>query len=322
MRRLLKKRLGEEYRKGDPEVSKMLLLEQLQQGPMATDQDAANCQHYEVPAAFYRLLLGPRLKYSSAYWPEGVTDLATAEEAMLTLTCQRAQVEDGQSLLDLGCGWGSLSLWMAANYPRCHVTALSNSVSQKAYIDRCAAKLGLSNLRVLTGDVATFDVTMHFDRILSVEMFEHLRNHRLLMEKIAHWLAVDGKLFVHHFCHKDLFYRFEDEQKDDWMARHFFTGGVMPSFDLLERCQSSLVQEAVWSVNGSHYSRTLESWLCQLDTHCDKAIAILDKTYGKGEQLIWLQRWRMFLMASAELFNYRNGEEWYVGHYRFTRSTG
>lgn len=320
MRRLLSQRLrNERARQPTPESYKHELMLVLQQGPMAIAQDDANAQHYEVPSAFYQIALGPRLKYSSCYWPQGVTELAAAEEAMLTLTCQRAQLENGQHILELGCGWGSLSLWMAEKYPQSRITAISNSASQKTFIDEQAGNRGLSNLTVITTDVSQFDTEQRFDRVVSVEMFEHLRNHRLLMQRIYDWLTPGGKLFVHLFCHRELFYLFETDGDNDWMARHFFTGGVMPSFDLLERSGTSLQSEEAWSLNGNHYALTLEAWLVNADREKEKLMPVLVSTYGEDEAARWLQRWRMFFMACAELFSYGQGDEWVVGHFLFSK---
>lgn len=319
IRHLLKKRLRAEQVDNDQavEARKLALMKICAQGPVAVEQHAANEQHYEVPAGFYQMVLGARLKYSSGYWGEGVRTLTEAEEAMLALSCERAELADGQRILELGCGWGSLSLWMAEKYPRASITAVSNSASQKAFIDQTAATRGLHNLRVITADAATFEPDDKYDRVVSVEMFEHMRNHRELMRRIHGWLVPGGKLFVHIFCHRNAFYPFEIEGEENWMGRMFFTGGVMPSFDLLERSQDWYSVEGSWRVNGVHYSRSLEAWLDNADARRDDILPVLARTYGEAEADIWLQRWRMFFMACSELFRYRNGEEWFVGHYLF-----
>ncbi len=319
IRRLLKKRLQAEQ-VDDPEKveqRKRALMKICAEGPVAVEQQAANEQHYEVPAGFYQKVLGARLKYSSGLWTPAVRTLTEAEEAMLALTCERAELANGQQILELGCGWGSLSLWMAEKYPGANITAVSNSSSQKAFIDATAAERGLHNLSVITADAARFEPDGRYDRVVSVEMFEHMRNHRELMRRIHGWLVPGGKLFVHIFCHRDAFYPFEVEGEENWMGRMFFTGGVMPSFDLLERSQDWYAVEGSWRVNGKHYSRSLEAWLDNADARRDEIIPLLAETYGRTDAEIWLQRWRMFFMACSELFRYRDGEEWFVGHYLF-----
>ncbi|MBF1803652.1 SAM-dependent methyltransferase [Alloalcanivorax profundimaris] len=316
IRHLLKRRLSQESgRREDQER----LFQELSRGPVAIAQDEANEQHYEVDSRFYDQVLGPHLKYSSGYWGDGVTDLAGAEEAMLALTGERAELANGQEILELGCGWGSLTLWMAAHYPGSRITAVSNSASQKAWITERAAERGLDNLRVITADVTVFQPEQRYDRVVSVEMFEHMRNHRELMRRIHDWLNPGGKLFVHIFVHRELTYLFETQGASNWMGRYFFTGGVMPAFDWLPRCAGELALEDRWAVNGRHYGRTLEAWLAKADDHRRPLIRLLEEGYGEGEGAVWLQRWRMFFMACAELFNYGGGDEWFVGHYRFRR---
>ena len=316
IRHLLKRRLSNE---SDRREEQEKLFQELSRGPVAVAQDEANEQHYEVDSRFYDQVLGPHLKYSSGYWGEGVTDLAGAEEAMLALTCERAELADGQEILELGCGWGSLSLWMAAHFPGSRITAVSNSSSQKAWITQRAAERGLDNLRVITADVTVFQPEQRYDRVVSVEMFEHMRNHRELMRRIHGWLNPGGKLFVHIFVHRSLTYLFETQGASNWMGRYFFTGGVMPAFDWLPRCAGDLTEEQRWAVNGRHYGQTLEAWLSRADDHRRPLIRLLEEGYGEGEGAVWLQRWRMFFMACAELFNYGGGDEWFVGHYRFRR---
>ncbi|EKF75550.1 hypothetical protein A11A3_01717 [Alcanivorax hongdengensis A-11-3] len=316
IRRLLGQRLQQEQQRDNPAD----LQSQLQSGPVAVEQDAANEQHYEVDARFYRQVLGPHLKYSSGYWPDTGSTLAEAEAAMLALTCERAELADGQDILEMGCGWGSLTLWMAEHYPGSRVTAISNSHSQREYIMARAAERGLDNLQVVTADAAVYEPDQQFDRVVSVEMFEHMRNHRELMRRIAGWLRPDGKLFVHVFCHRTLTYLFETEGEDNWMGRYFFTGGMMPAWDWLPECAAgSLREQQRWEVNGTHYGRTLEAWLEEADDKRDALIPLLNECYGQGQGKVWLQRWRMFFMACAELFNYRDGKEWFVAHYLFTR---
>jgi len=323
---------------GDVEVRaerKRDLIDQLAAGPITVAVDAANSQHYEVPAALFTELLGPRLKYSSGWWPPGVDDLATAEEAMLRLTAQRAAIVDGHRILDLGCGWGSLTLWLAEHHPSSEVVGVSNSASQRAFIEARAAQRGLTNVIVRTADVARLgagggddggdglhaDVVAaaSFDRVVSVELFEHVRNHRELTARIARWLVPGGALFVHVFAHRSEPYAFETGPRADWMARHFFTGGLMPSHDLLPLTVHDLVLEAQWAVSGLHYARTLRAWLDRLDGRRDAVLAALSAVEGPTDAAAWLHRWRVFTIACEELFAARGGDEWHVSHYRFRR---
>jgi cyclopropane-fatty-acyl-phospholipid synthase len=253
------------------------------------------------------------MKYSCAYWPEGVTSLDAAEEAMMRVTCERARLRDGQSILELGCGWGSLTLWMAERYPKSSIVAVSSSATQKAWIDSVAAARGLRNVEVRTADMRTFDAGRTFDRVVSVEMFEHMRNYEALMRRIAGWLAPDGLLFVHVFSHSRYAYVFEDTGPSDWMARHFFTGGQMPSHDLLPRFQDDLHMLEAWSFDGTHYRRTAEAWLDNMDRN---AAAIRPMFASR-----FFSYWRIFFMACAEVWGYRGGSEWIVSHYLFERHT-
>lgn len=321
IRRLLAARLREERRRLPANEEERLAAwrRATAEAPLAPLPEAANRQHYELPPEFFRLVLGPRLKYSSCYFPPGTEDLAAAEEAMLALAGERAGLADGQRVLDLGCGWGSMSLWIAERFPRSTVLAVSNSGPQGEFLRAEAARRGLGNVRHRVADINRLELDERFDRIVSVEMFEHLRNYAALFARLERWLAPGGKLFVHVFCHRELAYPFEDAGASDWMARHFFTGGIMPSADLLPAFRGGLRLEAQWLLAGGHYQKTCEAWLANLDRERERALAILTDAYGAADAPLWLERWRLFFLACAELFGYRGGDEWGVAHYRFGR---
>lgn len=321
IRRLLRARLNEET-KENPERQQahlMALIGELKKSPIAVHTDDANEQHYEVPTEFFQFVLGPHMKYSCGYWTPGTDTLAQSEETMLALTCDRAGLQDGQDILELGCGWGSLTLFMAKRFPHSAITAVSNSATQKTFIDREAKKRRLRNVTVVTADMNTFTTRKKFDRVVSVEMFEHMRNYERLLEKIAAFLKDDGKLFVHIFSHKDIAYKFEAKNDTDWMSRYFFTGGIMPSDDLLFYFNRHLVVEDHWHVPGTHYQRTSEAWLKNMDRHRTAIMPILEETYGPQETTRWWVYWRVFFMACAELWGFKNGEEWIVSHYLFSK---
>ena len=282
--------------------------------------DKANSQHYELPPEFFELVLGDYKKYSCCYWNPGDKSLVDAERSALQITCDRAQIEDGQRILELGCGWGALSLWMATNFPNTRITALSNSAAQRHYIESQARSAGLNNLEVKTCDINIYTSVCKYDRIVSIEMFEHLRNYRMMFDRIASWLTPGGKLFIHIFAHAETPYTFCDEGPSDWMSRHFFTGGMMPSHALPLSFEKDLVAEKHWRWNGHHYHRTAESWLVNLDHNRSNALTILKRVYGKQHSTVWFQRWRIFFMACAELFAMKDGEAWGVSHYRFIRN--
>lgn len=329
MRRMIGQRLRDEGA-ADPErasARRQALLDALRHSPIAIETQAANHQHYEVPAAFFHRHLGPCLKYSCAYYPTGRETLAEAEQEMLLLYADRAGLRDGQRILDLGCGWGSLSLWLAQRYPNSQVVGLSNSHGQRAFIQAEAAARGLANLTILTGNIVDFQfpaedsagrvIAAGFDRILSIEMFEHMRNYDRLLAKLSGWLHDDGQLFVHIFAHRHLAYFFEDREREDWMTRYFFSGGIMPSETLLANFQNDLRLERQWWVDGRHYEKTSNHWLAGMDAQRDEIMRLFRDCYGADQAAIWVQRWRMFYMAVAELFGYDQGREWGVGHYLF-----
>ena len=319
IRKLLRERLRELGRLSPSDAAATLA--GLERSPVALLPELANRQHYEVDPELFERVLGPHLKYSCGYWPLGVVTLEAAEAAMLALCAERAEVRDGMRVLDLGCGWGSLSLWLAERYPRARVLGVSNSKRQRDFILERARRRGLANLEVVTADANRFEPEGRFDRVVSVEMFEHMRNWGALLARIERWLEPGGKLFVHVFCHRAATYPFEDRGPGDWMARHFFSGGMMPSQDLLPRVAGGLALEERWRVSGEHYHRTSEAWLARLDRERDAVRPALERTYGPADAELWLQRWRLFFLACAELFGFRRGEEWFVAHYRLARRT-
>jgi cyclopropane-fatty-acyl-phospholipid synthase len=318
MRRVIEARLRSQRQITSED--RLRLRQEAWSGPIALSTDVANQQHYEVPSAFFELVLGARLKYSSAYWPDEATALDDAELAMLDLYSDRAGLADGQAILDLGCGWGSFSLWAAEQFPNSQVVGVSNSHSQAARITQVAANRGLSNIEVVTDSVNDYTTTHQFDRIVSVEMLEHVRNHRALFERAAQWLRSDGAMFIHVFAHRDHFYTFDVEGPGNWMARTFFTGGLMPSSGLLRAAATPYFDRTgEWWINGTHYSKTLETWLSRLDSEIEAVRDVLGPIYGSDVD-VWIRRWRMFFMACSEMFAMRDGEEWGVLHQLFLPS--
>ncbi len=322
IRNLCRKRL-QQCRTDDCEVNAELVEEYMRsvdESPLAVLTDKANEQHYEVPALFYHRVLGKNLKYSSCYFEELVSDLSTAEDRALELTSEHADLEDGQRILELGCGWGSLSLWMAKQFPQARIISVSNSNSQREYIMGQARERKLTNLKVVTADVNTFEPDQTFDRVVSVEMFEHVRNHRGLFRRIHAWLKEEGKLFTHVFCHRSTSYPFEVDGEDDWMSKHFFSGGTMPADELFLRIAGPLELESRWRWSGQHYAKTSECWLENLDRTKSEVLPIFEKEMGPDEAIRMFHRWRIFFLACAETFGFAKGQEWWVSHYLFRKS--
>jgi cyclopropane-fatty-acyl-phospholipid synthase len=320
IRQLLKKKLLDEAKDGLEfgQARMIKLIQQLKAGPIAINTKEANEQHYEMPTEFFQYVLGKHMKYSSGYWKDNQVSFDQSEEDMLRITAERAQIENGQTILELGCGWGSLTLFMAKQFPQCKVTAVSNSKTQKQYIDGQAKVRGLKNVEVITADMNTFTIDKKFDRVVSVEMFEHMRNYQKLFAHIHQWLKEDGKLFVHIFTHREFAYVYDQTDDRDWIAKYFFTGGMMPSDHFLFYFSDPFQVENHWRVPGTHYQKTSEEWLKNMDTHREKIVPLLKDTYGKDYKK-WLVYWRVFFMACAELWGYRNGTEWIVSHYLFRK---
>ncbi len=320
IRRLLANRLKAEHAgdAGKVRQSKDRLVQSLRSGPIAVHTQDANEQHYEVPTSFYQEVLGKHLKYSSGYWPEGVEQLDDSERVMLELSTERADLQDGQQILELGCGWGSWTLFMAERFRASKIVAISNSAGQRRHIMEQVERRGLKNVEVITADINDLQLDRQFDRVVSIEMFEHMRNYEKLFAKVASWLKDDGFCFVHVFCHKEIAYPFEVRGAGDWMAKYFFTGGMMPSYDLFEFFPEHLTVAQSWLESGTHYQKTSEAWLAKMDRNMATLQPILEQTYG-DRAVRFKVFWRVFFMACAELFGYRDGTEWGVAHYRFQK---
>ena len=323
IRALVRARL-DELETGDPGKASALnerFVALMDSAEIAPLPELANEQHYEVPEELFGAALGPQRKYSCCFFADSSTSLAAAETAALKTTCEHARIADGQQILELGCGWGSLSLWMAQRYSGSRITAVSNSASQRTYIEAQARSRGLSNLEVLTCDMNEFSTDRRFDRVVSVEMFEHMRNWRALLARVADWLRPEGLFFMHVFCHRSTPYAYEDKGPADWMSRHFFSGGMMPSDELPLRFQEHLKFEQRWRWDGRHYQRTANAWLANMDERRELIWPILERAYGQAEAQRWWSRWRMFFMACAEMWGYESGRQWWVSHYLFTSRT-
>ena len=322
IRRLSKVRLDKAKYSTKEEVAKWHQdwVSSLKKSPIALVPEKANEQHYEVPPLFFKYCLGPNLKYSSGYWPDHINTLEESELAMLELSCERAKIENGNTILELGCGWGSLTCFMAKKYPKSEITAVSNSKDQKKYILKRCTENQIENVKVITADMNDFEIQEKYDNVISIEMFEHMRNYQKLLSKISNFLNEKGSLFIHIFAHEFLAYPFENEGDGDWMAREFFSGGMMPSHNLLLYFQDDLKIDHIWRLPGTHYEKTSLAWLNEMDRNKRYIIEIFKETYGKKNAEIWFQRWRIFYLSCEQLFGYNNGTEWGVSHYRFVKN--
>ncbi|KAL3361067.1 hypothetical protein AABB24_014132 [Solanum stoloniferum] len=325
IRRLIRLLLAARLRSGYKPSSELQLSDLLQfvhslkEMPIAVMTEKPKSQHYELPTSFFKIVLGKHLKYSCCYFKHKLSTLEDAEKAMMELYCERSQLKDGHTVLDVGCGWGSLSLYIAQKYSSCKVTGICNSVTQKAHIDEQCRELQLQNLEIIVADISTFEMEESYDRILSIEMFEHMKNYGDLLKKMSRWMKADSLLFVHYFCHKAFAYHFEDVNDDDWITRYFFSGGTMPSANLLLYFQDDVSVVNHWLVNGKHYAQTSEEWLKRMDENKSSIKPIMESTYGKDSAVKWTVYWRTFFLSVAELFGYNNGEEWMVAHFLFKK---
>ncbi|MFP4372569.1 MAG: SAM-dependent methyltransferase [Halanaerobium sp.] len=333
IRRLIKKRIKKQNKLSVEERFEYLnnFIAQLKKQPIAVETEAANEQHYELPPQFFEKILGRNLKYSCCYWSDDLNykklkkqsdlqqRLDRAEDEMLELTVKRAQIKNGQNILELGCGWGSLSFYLAKKFPDSRIISISNSSLQIDYINKLAAQNKIDNLRAVKADINNFKTEAQFERVLSVEMFEHMRNYQKLLQKISGFLTAEGKLFVHIFSHQNYPFTYQDSKKTDWMARYFFSGGTMPSQDLLHYFSGNLKLQKQWAVSGSHYQKTLEAWLQIMDQKKEEIYPILESTYGQEQAEKWWNYWRLFFISSAEFFGYNDGDDWFISHYLFQK---
>ena len=294
-------------------------VDKLKVSPIALVPEKANEQHYELPPKFFEIVLGKHLKYSSGYWNKNVKDINISELDMLNLYLDRGQFSDNMKILELGCGWGSLTLHMAKRYPNSQITGVSNSNDQRKFIKTKCEEEGIKNVNIITCDMNDFTIDDKFDRVVSIEMFEHMRNYKKLLNKISSFLNDNGKLFVHIFTHKTLVYPYEDNGPGDWMAREFFSGGLMPSHNLLLNFQDDLKVEQQWHISGKHYEKTSYAWLKRMDLNKKEILSLFNETYGKDDSKMWFQRWRIFFLSCAVMFGMKKGSEWGVSHYRFTK---
>jgi cyclopropane-fatty-acyl-phospholipid synthase len=309
---MLVDRTGRQLERNDSEAEKAFAAT-MACYPIAVRPDAANAQHYELPPEFFALILGPRRKYSCCLYA-GARTLAEAEERALEATAAHAALADGQDILELGCGWGSLTLSMAERFPNARITAVSNSHAQRRFIESEAARRGFHSLRVITADMNDFDPARQFDRVLSVEMWEHMSNWQALLFRVRGWLHAEGRLFLHVFSHRSMPYRFDHTDPTDWIAQHFFTGGIMPSHGLIRHLDRNFIVEQDWRWSGEHYRRTAEDWLKNFDDHGAEIDIILRTAYG-WDAALWKRRWRLFFLATSGLFGARRGDAWGVSHY-------
>ena len=295
-------------------------LKEASSGEIAVHTDDANNQHYEVDSEFFQYCLGKNLKYSSCYWDENTSSLDQAEDNMLELYCKRADVKDGMDILDIGCGWGSLSLFLANKYPNANITGISNSSSQKLFIDKEASKRNLRNLKIITSDINDFKSSKKFDRIISIEMFEHTKNSKKLLDSIDSWLNPKGCFFMHDFAHKNNPYYFDKDQNNAWMAKYFFTGGMMPNHNLFRDLESNLNYQKSWMLSGTHYEKTSNAWLNKMDHNREKILTLFKENSDIKTAKRNFHFWRLFFIACAEIFGYANGSEWCVSHHLFNKS--